>query len=202
MNKKVLGLIAASITLFGTAISATPARANAQRDVDVEVNVAPALFLRTFDRVVINVTANGTEASTDTVPGGDVDTLTAQQLTQGGPGSLSSVQQITKEIPNLFAVWGNEGTVEVTVNPTPGNNILALQGTAPTGLANRARISNASVTFASANKNLDPEEAVVGGATVDIEFLRAAAGGSLTSANASAGQYTGGKLTVRAVQAP
>lgn len=199
MNKKVLGLIAASVTLFGTAISAAPARANVQQEVDVEVNVAPALFLRTFDRVVINVTANGTEASRDNVTGGDVDTLTAQQLTEGGPGSLNSVQEITKEIPNLFAVWGNDGTVDVTVDPTPGSNVLTLQGTAGVGLANRARISGASATFVSENKTLNSEEAVIGGATVDIQFLRTA-GAALNPAPASAGQYTGGKLTVRAVQ--
>lgn len=200
MNKKILGLIAASVAVVGTAFSAAPAKANVEQQVEVEVNVAPALFLRTFDKVEINVTANGTAASKNTVAGGPVEGLTAEELTEGGPGSLSSVNEITKEIPTLYAVWGNEGTVDVTVEPTAGDDILDLQGTALTGLANAAQITGATAIL-PANNTLDPDVAVVGGATVDIAFGRKNSAGTFTAgSNASAGKYTGASITVRAVQ--
>lgn len=200
MNKKILGLIAASVTVFGTAISAAPASANVEQTVDVEVNVAPALFLRTFDRVEINVTANGADSS-DTTTGGPIEGLTAEQLTQAGPGSLGEVQSITKEIPVLYAVWGNEGSVNVEVEATTGSDTLELQGvpTVPRGFAKNARISNATATL-PADTTLNPVDAVVGGATVDIEFGNVSTTGAFTPSNAFAGQYTGGKITVRATQ--
>mgnify|MGYP001794473707 FL=1 len=54
MNKKVLGLLAASAAVIGSVISATPARA-VQQEVEVNLTVDEVLFLRTFETVSLRI---------------------------------------------------------------------------------------------------------------------------------------------------
>jgi hypothetical protein len=54
MNKKIFGVIAASITALGSAIIAVPAQA-VEQTVNVSVNVEPFIYLRTFQDVKLKV---------------------------------------------------------------------------------------------------------------------------------------------------
>ena len=129
MNKKVLGLLAASAAVIGSAFFATPARA-VQQEVDVNLTVDEVLFLRTFQTIDLKVSQGElsgggdkdfNQRSTDGTALIDVETPTGVEGIAGG-------ETVTKEVKELYAVWGNgdvdEDEVNVTITPSPGGDIL------------------------------------------------------------------------------
>lgn len=201
MNKKVLGLLAASAAVIGSAILAAPARA-VEQTVDVNLTVDEVLFLRTFQSIDLKVSqgdlSGGTEdkdydpRSTDGTLQIDVDSPTNVNDIAGG-------ETVTKEVRELYAVWGNgdvdSGDVTVTVRTTPGGDML-------TGGSNRDPIL-AKMTVGpliDTERDIDdleedsPGLLRVGGVELTFDFEDE--DGEIISPQA--GAYIGGSLTVEA----
>lgn len=192
MNKKILGVFAATLAL-GSAVFAAPAHATEQ-EVDVEITVQPAMFLRTFDSVQLNITQADLGATTTSEAVGISDGTTP--ISREAPSAISSGdrRQAPKSVPELFAVWGNAGNVRVDVTVPTGGQTLTRPAGGGVSTARTATMAVAGVTYLTENRTLSPDEPVVGGADLTFDF-------SGTNAIA-AGTYTGGKLMIRAVAAP
>jgi hypothetical protein len=192
MNRKFIGILAASAAFLGSAILAAPAKAT-EAEVGVNITVQPTMFLRTFETVNLNITQGdlgGTDKDRNTVPATDGTTL----IDRTPPASLGSGTSgsVTKNVRELFALWGNTGnsaTVNVTVATDGG--VLTRVGTG-TGARPTARMTavatNNTKTFG------EDGEPLVGGADLTFTFSG--------TRGASAGRYEGGKLLVRAVATP
>ncbi|MBW4512578.1 MAG: hypothetical protein KME64_39725 [Scytonematopsis contorta HA4267-MV1] len=192
MNRKFIGILAASAAFLGSAIFAAPAKATEQ-EVGVNITVQPTMFLRTFQTINLNITQGdlgGTDKDFNSTPVSDGTTLIDKTAPETlGSGNLRSV---TKKVPEIFAVWGNTGT-NATVNVTvaPGGDILRPVGSTGTGTTTR----NVTMTALATNNTgpLNAETPLVGGADLTFAF-----GGT----RVNAGRYEGGKLLVRAVANP
>lgn len=199
MNKKVLGLLAASAAVVSSAIFAAPARA-VKQDVNVNLTVDEVLFLRTFETVELRVSQgelNGnpdseTEAS-GTTDGTDQIDLTAPLL-----GAESTATSITKSVQELYAVYGNSSiTPTVTVKVNPSGQDLTNGFTEGDRDFRKAVMSvdNESGTISNRDfSDLRDQPLVVGG--VDLTFNFEDDRG--TASAPIAGRYTGGMLTVEA----
>ncbi|MDY6901002.1 MAG: hypothetical protein SWZ49_23410 [Cyanobacteriota bacterium] len=199
MNKKVLGLLAASAAVLGSAIFATPARA-VKQDVQVDLTVDEVLFLRTFERVELRVTQGelSGDTSQETEAVGTTDGTALIDTTAPVLGTESTATSITKSVQELYAVYGNSTlapTVTIKVNPT-GQDLT-------NGFTEGDR------DFRKAVMSVDSEQGTISGRDfselrdqplqvggVDLTFNFEDDRG--TPAAPIAGTYTGGILTVEA----
>jgi hypothetical protein len=189
MNKKILGIIAGVATV-GSAVFAAPAHAVEQM-VDVTVKVDSVVYLRTFKNIDLKVSQGdlgGTDGDQMTTP-----TDGSALIDKTAPGTLTSGTQrtVTKKISELYAAWGNSGTVNIKVEPVAGN--LLTGPTPTTGAAKKAKLSVVSVSTPTGP--LDAETPVVGGIELKVDFLNTT---GLSPAAPDAGTYTGGQLKVEA----
>jgi hypothetical protein len=190
MNKKIFGAIAVSIAALGSAIIAVPAQA-VEQTVDVSVNVEPFIYLRTFKDVKLKVTQQDLGGTSgDQMPANPTTTGTTlidQTIPTFSTGNLTSV---TKPINELYAVWGNTtNSVKVTVKPVIGKDIL----TGPSNTKAKIVVGSTIGTDTQVPTTTKP---FVGGVNLDISFQNTFG----ASVNPSAGDYTGGQLTVDASQ--
>jgi len=203
MNKKVLGLLAASAAVVGSAFFATPARAVTQ-NVDVEVTVDEVLFLRTFDKVELRVTQgdlNGdTGSETDFDPNGSTDGTTQIDLTPPVLAAESTNATITKSVDELYAVWGNgdsDNAPTVTIKVAPDGDELTNGETGRDFRKAMMSVDDESGTFS--NRDLseideDDAPAQIGGVSLTFNFRN----DDDEEDAPIAGTYTGGVLTVEA----
>ena len=198
MNKKILGLLAASAAVVGSAIFATPARA-VQQDVDVNLTVDEVLFLRTFETIDLRVSQGelGDAVDKDFNIDGTTDG-TALIDTENIPDlrDIDGGDSVTKTIRELYAVWGNgDSNVTVTVVPSPGGEQLT------NGEAGRAEVkANMTVTTRQVTSDRDFTDLrddaplVVGGVELQFDFVD----DTDRAVSPQAGRYSGGRLTVEA----
>ncbi|MGB6301701.1 MAG: hypothetical protein WBF90_36730 [Rivularia sp. (in: cyanobacteria)] len=124
MNKKVLGLLAASAAVASTAIFASPARA-VKQEVNVNLTVDEVLYLRTFSDVELRVSqselGNGDSAA-ESDARGTTDGTNLLDVTEVSVGDESDETFVTKEVKELYAVYSNGDAddikVQVTVDPS------------------------------------------------------------------------------------
>jgi hypothetical protein len=192
MNRKFIGILAASAAFLGSAIVAAPAKAT-EAEVGVNITVQPAMFLRTFSTLELNISQGelgGTDKGPNIVPVSDGNTAIDRTAPESFGGGTSGT--VIKPVKEIFALWGNSGnkaTVNVTV--APQGDVLTRVGTG-TGVKPTAKMTalatNNTKTFD------DSGEPLVGGADLTFTFSG--------TRGASAGRYEGGKLLVRAVATP
>lgn len=187
MKNKVLVILAVSAAALGSAIFAAPANA-VQQEVQVEVTIQPGLYLRTFQKVRLDITQGDLSGNTlvekDTMNGAITNGSTP--ISRTAPGSIGAANAATvqKTVKELFAVWGNTDK-DVAVTVTPG----------VTTLTNADATNSSKVTINSVTLNNDGFKTgkvnsatpVVGGA----DFVFGVSG-------ASAGSYAGGTINVNA----
>mgnify|MGYP001795150240 FL=1 len=127
MNKKVLGLLAASAAVIGSAIFATPARAD-QQNVEVNLTVDEVLFLRTFSSIDLKVSQGDLSGGDDKdFDGRSTDgTLQIDVETPTGVNDIDGGTTVTKNVRELYAVWGNgdvdSDDVNITIRPSAGGD--------------------------------------------------------------------------------
>lgn len=189
MNKKILGIIAASAAVMGSAIIATPAHAQVQDPtMDVELEVQPAVYLVTYSKLKFLVNSNDILGSkylnnaavydeklgTTTLPEGEI------------PAAGGTVTAVSKTVTPLYKVFANSGAT-VTV----ATSVAKLQRTG--GGANATDTVSMEVE-AGATQKIDPNKSafVPGNATLKFTF-------SGTSAPPAGAIYTGGKLKISVV---
>lgn len=125
MNKKVLGLLAATAAIASTAIFASPARA-VKQEVNVNLTVDEVLYLRTFQDVELRVSQSelgdgNPEAESDAR--GTTDGNNLLEVTGVSVGDESDATFVEKEVKELYAVYSNNSDaddikVQVTVDPS------------------------------------------------------------------------------------
>ncbi|MGD1871811.1 MAG: hypothetical protein ACFB02_02040 [Mastigocoleus sp.] len=181
MNKKFLGIIA-GVAAIGSAIISAPANA-VEQEVQVDITIQPTMYLRTFSNVSLQITQGDLGAADKDFDSVNTTTDGSTAIDQTNPTfSGGSQTQVTKEVKELFAVWGsNSNAVNVTVTATE-DTLTNTDG------FSQAQITNVVATGENTGTP-SPINPIVGGA--DITF-------DLTNAS-SPGQYTGGVLKVEAL---
>ncbi|MEL7245135.1 MAG: hypothetical protein AAGM40_22770, partial [Cyanobacteria bacterium J06573_2] len=201
MNKKVLGFLAASAAVVGSAIFAAPARA-VKQDVNVNLTVDEVLFLRTFDTVELRVSQgelNG-DAGSETEAVGTTDGTTQLNLDSPTLGRESNATSITKSVQELYAVYGNSTiTPTVTIKVNPNGNELT-NGEDINGNSFRKAVmsvdnENGTTSDRATNDTeIRDKPLVLGGVDLTFNFQD----GIGREISPIAGRYTGGILTVEA----
>ena len=199
MNKKVLGLLAASAAVIGSAIFAAPARA-VKQDVNVNLTVDEVLFLRTFETVELRVSQgelNG-DTGSETEFAGTTDGTDQIDLTPPPAQSPSNATSVTKSVQELYAVYANTGvnpTVTIKVNPDGEELVNEFPEGDRDFRKAIMRVVDENGTISNRDfSQLRDQPSQVGG--VDLEFNFEDDRG--TAAAPLAGRYTGGMLTVEA----
>lgn len=199
MNKKVLGILAASAAVVGSTIFAAPARA-VKQNVDVNLTVDEVLFLRTFQTVELRVTQGelNNDTSTETEATGTTDGTGQIDLTAPVLGAESTATSITKSVQELYAVYGNSSaqpTVTIKVDPTGQDLTNGFQEGDRDFRKAVMSVNDESGTISNRDfSDLRDQPLVVGG--VDLTFNFEDDRG--TASAPIAGRYTGGTLTVEA----
>ncbi|GEM_PF-2158814 len=198
MNKKILGLLAASTAVVGNTIFATPARAVTQ-DVNVRVTVDEVLFLKTFDTVDLRVTQGDLGGAAESTTEGTTNGTNQLNLSGVTVGQESTSTEVIKDVNELYAVYGNaepeDINVRITVDPT-ANELT--HDTDEDFTAVMTVESDAFNTEArTVNDDLDiegDEPLAIGGAQLKFEFRDDG-----DPSAPKAGLYTGGKVVVEAI---
>ncbi|MEM7554391.1 MAG: hypothetical protein AAF378_09875 [Cyanobacteria bacterium P01_A01_bin.84] len=181
MNNKFLGIIAASVTAIGSTIISAPANA-VEQNVNIDINIQPTMYLRTFQNVSLQITQGDLGAQDKDFDPTNNTTNGTTAIDQARPTLGAGNQtQVTKNVQELFAVWGTGDAVNVTVTATQDT------------LTHTDGVSTAEISTITANGNSSGTPSatvpIVGGA--DITF-------DLTNAT-NPGQYSGGILKVEAL---
>ena len=184
MNKKILGILAASATALGSAMIATPVRAQSAI-LPVELEVTPAIFLRTYSSLKFIVSEQDLVGgnSVDQTDGAYDETGTITPLSTTAPGTNGS-GVVTKTVPILYQIWGGSGSPSITV--TPSKPTLSTQaGTGGIG-------TSTEVTMAVTDNGLqDAPSGNYKQASADFTF-------TFPSTNITSGTtFTGGEITIR-----
>ena len=204
MNKKVLGLLAASAAVVGSAIFATPARA-VQQEVDVKLTVDEVLFLRTFESVDLRVSQGELAGGTQDKDFDNRATDGTLQIDVEGDTGVNNIlggSTVTKDVRELYAVWGNgdvdDNEVNVTITVSPGGEMLSNNAGRNEILAKMSVVgdleSDRNVDDLNDDLDLDGTLLRIGGVKLQFEFQE----DDETPIPPQAGLYTGGRLTVEA----
>ena len=204
MNKKILGLLAASAAVVGSVISATPARA-VQQEVEVNLTVDEVLFLRTFETVSLRVSQGelGDAVDKDFDPQGTTDgTALIDVEADTGVNDITAGEGVIKDVKELYAVWGNgdvdEDEVNVSITVSPGGEMLSNNAGRNEILAKMSVVgdleSDRNVDDLNDDLDLDGTLLRIGGVQLQFEFQE----DDETPIPPQAGLYTGGRLTVEA----
>ena len=120
MKTKFLGIIAASAAALGSTMIASPVHAQSAI-LPVEVEVTPAIFLRTYSDLKFIVSQQ------DLIGGTSIDQTTGSYdekqaiipLPTEAPAGSENLS-VTKTVPVLYQVWGGSGnpTVDVSASKT------------------------------------------------------------------------------------
>ena len=163
MNKKVLAILAASATALGSAMIATPVRAQTAI-LPVEVEVTPRIFLRTYSELkfVVNQQDLTTVSSVEQAESYNEKTGITPLSTDVPEGEEKNI--ITKEIPVLYQVWGggvtdNNIEIEASGAELTGGNTFASNQTVTMsvqkGSLKDAQVGNSNFKEGSATLTFD-----------------------------------------------
>lgn len=203
MNKKILGLLAASAAVVGSAIFATPARAVTQ-GVNVQLTVDEVLFLKTFETVDLRVTPGQLAQRAESTTEGITDGTNLLNL-EGVTVDQTSGTSVTKDVNELYAVYSNDDDaaiqVRVTVDPTADK--LYLGGVNDEPYALMTVFNDAFDTNARKVADIDDDEFAnpgqvpnkIGGVQLKFDFKD----DDGNDAQPEAGSYTGGRIVVEAI---
>jgi hypothetical protein len=187
MNKKILGIIAASAAVIGSAIIAAPADAQTAT-LDVELEVQPSVYLVTYNRLKFLISNNelqGNPSVSQTVTY-DEKALGSSTLPAGSiPTTVGSLTPVVKKISPLYRVAAPSGS---TVSLTASTPTLTRQGAG----ASTGDIVTMSVDSGSQSKTIPTGTTgfIDGDATLNFAFASVPSGGSGNP------KYAGGKLTI------
>ncbi|MEO1374507.1 MAG: hypothetical protein AAFW70_09370 [Cyanobacteria bacterium J06635_10] len=203
MNKKVLGLLAASTAVVGSAIFATPASAVTQ-DVEVNLTVDEVLFLKTFKTVELRVTQGDLSGNADSAVE-EASTDGSNQLNLNGVRlNTDSGTTVTKEIDELYAVYSNDSRAQVQVRITvdPNFDKLFLDGQDDEAYALMTVDDDQFDTNARTIDEIDDDTSItdekpikVGGVKLKFDFKN----DDGEDSEPEAGSYTGGVIVVEAI---
>ena len=187
--KKILGIFAASAAALGSAMIAA-APVNAQSAVlPVEVEVTPAIFLRTYQNLKFVVSQQDLQRGTSVQQSGSYNEKSGIDPLSTAFPSGQATDTVKKVIPRLYQVWGaNTGTnVEVSASKatlTSGTGGGGFGGGAPETVT--MTVTPGALVDARNPAGASYKEAP---ATLDFKF---------TNPNAASGTtYTGGEITIR-----
>ncbi len=185
MNKKILGIIAASAAVMGSAIVASPA--HAQATMDVELEVQPAVYLVTYSKLKFLVNSNDILGSKflDNTAIYD-EKINSTTLPQGVLPPGTGVTAVSKSVTPLYRVYANSGAT-VTVS----TDVATLKRT---GVGANASDTVSMEVEAGATKKIDANQStfVPGDATLKFTFPG-------TTAPPAGATYSGGKLKISVV---
>ncbi|NJL60530.1 MAG: hypothetical protein HC903_00210 [Methylacidiphilales bacterium] len=190
MNKKILGIIA-GIATVGSAVFAAPAHA-VKQDVEVTVTIQPGIYLRTFEKVNLQVTQGDLGATKESDFNATPETDGSGKLTLLPAPTIGTGANpiIKKSVTELFAVWGNTAGKNVTVTVKP---VMTSDDGQSAVLKNddetsEITITGVTVTGEKATGVPTSKNPLVGGVDLDLDVSQA-----------TAGVHSGGKLTVEAL---
>lgn len=186
MNKKILGIIAASAAVLGSAIAAAPAHAQ-NATMDVELEVQPNVYLVTYSKLKFLVNSNDILGSSFLNNTAVYDEkLKTTTLPEGEIPAEGAVSAVSKTVTPLYRVFANSGA---TVTVSADEAMLRRTGTG----ANVNDVVSMAVE-AGASKTISPGQSafVPGDATLKFTFPG-------TSAPPAGAIYTGGKLKISVV---
>ncbi|MCJ8278872.1 MAG: hypothetical protein MJK14_02710 [Rivularia sp. ALOHA_DT_140] len=201
MNKKVLGILAASAAVVGSAISAAPVRAVTQ-GVNVKLTVDEVLYLRTFDTVDLRITPGELATAQESDAQGTTDGTSLLNL-KDVTVTTTSGTTVNKKVNELYAVYSNEDDarvqVRVTVDPTKDkvylnndtNEAYALMSVV--GLNDDGARTNEAVEDDDFGTGEAPIK--IGGVELKFDFKD----DKDRDAQPDAGRYEGGRIVVEAI---
>ena len=108
MNKKILGIIAASAAVMGTAIA--PAPPHPQLTLPLTDEVQPQIFLSTYKDLKFVVTQKDLAGATPDQSVSYDENGTIKPPSNKRPALGAPVSTITREIDPLYYVWAPDGT--------------------------------------------------------------------------------------------
>lgn len=185
MNKKVLGILVASATALGSAMIATPVRAQSAV-LPVELEVTPAIFLRTYSGLKFIVSEQDLQGgrSVDQDAGLYDETGTITALSTEAPAQNANTT-VTKDVPILYQIWGGSSSPSVEVTATKAT-LSTQAGTGGIG-------TSTEVTMAVSPGSLQD-------APSGANYKQASAQFQFTFPNSTIGSgtsFTGGEVTIR-----
>ncbi|MGB3640233.1 MAG: hypothetical protein WBA39_22050 [Rivularia sp. (in: cyanobacteria)] len=198
MNKKVLGLLAASAAVVGSAIFAAPASAVKQQ-VNVNLTVDEVLYLKTFDTVELRVSPSELGSAVESEASGTTDGTNLLDVTGVILGDESSLTSVEKEITELYAVYSNGNATDVKVRVTVDPEAKELTNVEDDEIT--AEMSVVDDTIRS-NRDLgdtdfgadDDEPSLIGGVRLKFDFKDDG-----DEEAPQAGRYEGGRVIVEAI---
>ncbi len=199
MNKKVLGLLAASAAVVGSAIFAAPARAQTAV-LPVEIEVTPQVFLRTYEGLKFVVSQQDLQGtgSVEQQQGNIYDEKAGTgTLSTDAPDGQSGNGTVQKIVPRLYQLWGNTGAnVEIVASQ---NTLQDSNGaTGGGGSFGGGTPSTDTVTITQVTKGTEEQKQNAN----NVQYREGSAAFDFTFSNPSAGSattYTGGEITIRVV---
>jgi hypothetical protein len=188
MNKKILGIIAASAAAIGSAIIASPADAQTA-NLDVELEVQPSVYLVTYSKLKLLVSSNDLLGNPSVSQTAEYDEKSGTSVLPAGsigtPGT--TLTPVTKTIKPLYRVSANSGAT-VTLNAS--NPTLVRDGGASSDTVTM------EVDTASKTKSIPVSATgafVDGDATLKFTFNGS---GVPSGTTANPPMYKGGRLTI------
>lgn len=192
MNKKILGIIAASAAAVGSTIIAAPAHAQTA-NLPVQITVKPGVFLRTYSDLKFVVSTQDLQGGTtvDQAAGSYDETTGSLPSLPTTPIPNTPTDTILKTVNPLYQLYGGTTTTTVKINasqPTLMSSGSGGLGGGTDTIAMSVDPSSASVTAAAPASG----QPYLGSAKLSFKFS--------SPTSASAGKtYTGGQLTISVV---
>jgi hypothetical protein len=195
MNKKILGIIAASTAVIGSAIIASPADAQTAT-LPVEITVRPAVFLRTYSGLKFQVSTQDLIGGGSLDQGGSAGNVYDEANTPAGtlvatPPVGTSTDTVFKEVKPLYQLWGGSSSANVKVTAS----VPTLKSAGTGGIGGGGDDVTMEVVEGGDLPAAMPTTGgpFLGNAKLSFKFL------SPTSATAGK-TYSGGELTISVVK--
>ncbi|NJM17394.1 MAG: hypothetical protein HC907_01035 [Richelia sp. SM1_7_0] len=187
--KKILGIFTASVAALGSAMIAAPAHAQSAI-LPVEVEVTPAIFLRTYSDLKFIVSQQDLQGGTS------VDQTTGTYDEKAGITPLSTETPtgsenltVTKTVPVLYQIWGGSTNPDVEVTASK-DTLKTTTGSGIGGTSTQVTmdVSGGTLETATNGTNQNYKQA-----SADFTF-------NFPNANIAQGtKFTGGEITIRIV---
>lgn len=187
--KKILGIFAASAAALGSAMIAAPVHAQSAL-LPVEVEVTPAIFLRTYSDLKFIVSQQDLQGgrSVDQDAGSYDEKAGITPLSTETPTGSENLT-ITKRVPVLYQIWGGSANPDVEVTASK-NTLKSGTGTGVSG-------GSAQVTMDVSGGTL---ETMTNGTTQNYKQASADFTFNFPNSNIAQGtKFTGGEVTIRIV---
>jgi|GEM_PF-4479270 len=186
--KKILGIFAASAAALGSAMIAAPVHAQSAL-LPVEVEVTPAMFLRTYSDLKFIVSQQDLQGgrSVDQDAGSYDEKAGITPLSTETPTGTENLT-VTKRVPVLYQIWGGSNAdVEVTASKE------ILKSSTGTGIGGTSTQVTMNVSGGTLQTMTNGTSQNYKQASADFTF-------NFPNANIAQGtKFTGGEITIRVV---